>query len=300
MYPRALCVHCLHRLRCRWLPPPLTSFLLPSTSFRLPPHPLHPSTNEHSVDADTALRSTVAMLKEAGWGRHTFLVPGLGYWILIPLYMWLLTISGFETACPAFLAPVQRACELKTLFITTANEPTLIPSVPPPFYFYCKLTPTNSKSFVPLINNCFSKVKFWYCYIVTNIVVTCCVLIVRIVVDRDTIVESCKTHNEWCIADAGQLSMRWLSREPGTHIYCISIIKQQSVLSLVIDTRYVLNKQNSVNIGCSSNGISKPWRNVPSARMPPTPTTTYIGGEFFFSRLAGVVCVRPCNIVILA
>lgn len=61
------------------------------------------------VDADTALRSTVAMLKEAGWGRHTFLVPGLGYWILIPLYMWLLTISGFETACPAFLAPVQRA-----------------------------------------------------------------------------------------------------------------------------------------------------------------------------------------------
>eukprot|EP00904_Undaria_pinnatifida_P004179 jgi/Undpi1/13762/HiC_scaffold_9.g03413.m1 len=64
---------------------------------------------EPIVDPGTALRSTVEGLKGAGWGRHTFLVPGLGYCILIPLFLWFLTIASFESTCPAFLAPVQRA-----------------------------------------------------------------------------------------------------------------------------------------------------------------------------------------------
>lgn len=66
-----------------------------------------------SVDPETALRSTVKGLKEDSWGRHPFLVPGLGYCIITPLLMWFLAIAGFESTCPSFLAPVQRACEFE-------------------------------------------------------------------------------------------------------------------------------------------------------------------------------------------
>ena len=52
-------------------------------------------------------------LKADGWGRHAFLVPGLGYCVIIPVLMWFLSIAAFESTCPVFLAPVQRACELR-------------------------------------------------------------------------------------------------------------------------------------------------------------------------------------------
>lgn len=65
----------------------------------------------NSVDPGTALRGTVETLKEDGWGRHTFLVPGIGYWIFIPLGIWLITIAAFKEVCPAFLEPVQIFCE---------------------------------------------------------------------------------------------------------------------------------------------------------------------------------------------
>lgn len=50
-------------------------------------------------------------LKRDGWGRHTLLVPGLGYWICIPLGIWLNAVAAFKALCPAFLAPIQRFCE---------------------------------------------------------------------------------------------------------------------------------------------------------------------------------------------
>eukprot|EP00904_Undaria_pinnatifida_P004178 jgi/Undpi1/13761/HiC_scaffold_9.g03412.m1 len=65
---------------------------------------------EPIVDPGAALVSTVKELKEDGWGRHTILTPGLGYWIVIPFYLWFLAIAGFEGMCPGFLAPVQKAC----------------------------------------------------------------------------------------------------------------------------------------------------------------------------------------------
>lgn len=63
------------------------------------------------MDGHTALGMIVENLKGDGWGRHTLLVPGLGYWICIPLGMWLTTIAAFGALCPAFLAPVQHFCE---------------------------------------------------------------------------------------------------------------------------------------------------------------------------------------------
>lgn len=105
-----------HELSCPLLTSaPLPLFAPPPPHPALSPAPLpHLSPNEYSVDPGTALRSTVEGLKGAGWGRHTFLVPGLGYCILIPLFLWFLTIASFESTCPAFLAPVQRACELRS------------------------------------------------------------------------------------------------------------------------------------------------------------------------------------------
>ncbi|CAM9421603.1 unnamed protein product [Ectocarpus sp. 12 AP-2014] len=63
---------------------------------------------EPRVDRNTALRTIVEDLKRDGWGRHTLLVPGLGYWICIPLGIWLNAVAAFKALCPAFLAPVQR------------------------------------------------------------------------------------------------------------------------------------------------------------------------------------------------
>ncbi|CAM9717910.1 unnamed protein product, partial [Hapterophycus canaliculatus] len=66
---------------------------------------------EPRVDGPTALRIIVENLKGDGWGRHTLLVPGLGYWIGVPLGIWLTTIAAFGSLCPAFLEPVQQFCE---------------------------------------------------------------------------------------------------------------------------------------------------------------------------------------------
>ncbi|CAM9809112.1 unnamed protein product [Scytosiphon promiscuus] len=63
---------------------------------------------EPRVDGQMALRMIVESLKSDGWGRHTLLVPGLGYWICIPIGIWLTTIAAFGALCPAFLAPVQQ------------------------------------------------------------------------------------------------------------------------------------------------------------------------------------------------
>lgn len=63
------------------------------------------------VDSQTALRNIVDDLKRDGWGRHTILSPGLAWWILIPLGIWMNAVSAFAFLCPAFLAPVQQFCE---------------------------------------------------------------------------------------------------------------------------------------------------------------------------------------------
>lgn len=60
----------------------------------------------HSVDPDTAARSTVEFLRQDGWQRHTVLVPALGYWICIPLGIWLVTLAGFGGPAPKVFAPL--------------------------------------------------------------------------------------------------------------------------------------------------------------------------------------------------
>lgn len=63
------------------------------------------------VDSHTALRDIVEDLKRDGWGRHTFLVPGLVWWISIPVALYLNAIAAFAFLSPAFLAPVQHWCK---------------------------------------------------------------------------------------------------------------------------------------------------------------------------------------------
>ncbi|CAM9542431.1 unnamed protein product [Pylaiella littoralis] len=62
---------------------------------------------EPRVDGQTSLRIIVQDLKKDGWGRHTFLVPGLGWWILVLGGIWLNIVAAFGILCPAFLAPTR-------------------------------------------------------------------------------------------------------------------------------------------------------------------------------------------------